>query len=101
MSKVAELNAKIAQLEKERNEIINAERKSVIDDIRAKLVTYNISLDELGRKGKAVKSATKTPSPIKYRKSEHEYWVGRGPKPQWVKAIEAAGESIELYRIPE
>jgi len=100
MSKVAELNAKIAQLEKERDEIVSIERNAVIADIKSKMVAYNITVDELERKGKVAK-AVKSPSPIKYRKSEHEYWVGRGPKPQWVKAIEAAGENVELYRIPE
>ncbi|NTW70376.1 MAG: H-NS histone family protein [Chlorobiaceae bacterium] len=100
MSKINELNEKIAQLEKERDQIISVERNAVIGDIKAKMVAYNISVDELERKGKVAKAA-KTPSPIKYRKSEHEYWVGRGPKPQWVKAIEAAGENVELYRISE
>ncbi len=101
MSTLTEIQTQIAELQKQAQDIINLERKAVIDDIKAKLTAYNISLEELERKGKAVKSAPRSPSPIKYRKSENEYWVGRGPKPQWVKAIESAGESVELYRIPE
>jgi len=55
----------------------------------------------LQRKGRSGKPLLKVPSPIKYRKSESEYWVGRGPKPQWVKAIEREGENIELYRVQQ
>jgi DNA-binding protein H-NS len=101
MSTLTEIQTKIAELQKQAEEIISTERKAVIDDIKAKLVAYNITVEELERKGKAVKSASRIPSPIKFRKSETEYWVGRGPKPQWVKAIESAGENIELYRVPE
>jgi DNA-binding protein H-NS len=101
MSTLTEIQAQIAELQKQAQEIINVERKAVIDDIKAKLVAYNITVEELERKGKTVKSTLKSPTPIKYRKSETEYWVGRGPKPQWVKAVESAGENIELYRVPE
>ncbi len=101
MSTLTEIQSQIAELQKQAQEIINVERRAVLDDIRVKMTTYNISVEELERKGKAVKAGLRTPSPIKYRKSETEYWVGRGPKPQWVKAIERDGENIELYRVPE
>ncbi len=101
MSTLTEIQAQIAELQKQAQEIINVERKAVIDDIKAKMVAYDITVEELERKGRAVKSAPRSPSPIKYRKSENEYWVGRGPKPQWVKSIESEGENIELYRVPE
>ncbi len=101
MSTLTEIQAQIAELQKQAQEIINVERKAVIEDIKAKMVAYNISMEELERKVKTVKGAPRSPSPIKYRKSETEYWVGRGPKPQWVKGIESDGENIELYRVPE
>ncbi len=101
MSTLTEIQTQIAELQKQAQEIINVERRAVIDDIKVKMTTYNISAEELEKKGKAVKAGQRTPSPIKYRKSETEYWVGRGPKPQWVKAIESEGENIELYRLPE
>ena len=101
MSTLTELQAQIADLQKQAQDSINLERKAVIDDIKAKLVAYNISIEELERKGKVVKAAPRSPSPIKYKKSETEYWVGRGPKPQWVKGIESDGENIEIYRVQE
>ena len=101
MSTLTEIQAQIAELQKQAQEIISVERKAIIDDIKAKMTAYNITIEELERKGKVVKSTTRNPSPIKYKKSETEYWVGRGPKPQWVKAIESNGENIEIYRVPE
>lgn len=101
MSTLTEIQAQIADLQKQAQEIINIERKAVLEDIKAKMAAYSITMEELERKGKAVKSAPRSPSPIKYKKSETEYWVGRGPKPQWVKGIESNGENIEIYRVQE
>lgn len=101
MTELSEIQAQIAALQKQEQEIINTERKSVIDDIKTKMVAYSITTEELERKVRSGKPAQRTPSTIKYRKSESEYWVGRGPKPQWVKAIESEGENIELYRVPQ
>jgi len=101
MSTLTEIQAQIADLQKQAQEIINVERKAILEDIKAKMAAYNITMEELERKGKAVKSAPRSPSPIKYKKSETEYWVGRGPKPQWVKGIESNGENIEIYRVQE
>jgi DNA-binding protein H-NS len=95
--KLSELKAQIAQLQREEAEIIKNERIAIIKEIKDKLEAYNITIEELQRKGKP--AAAKSPSVIKYRKDEHNFWVGRGPKPQWVKAVEANGESLEQYRV--
>ncbi|NMW21478.1 MAG: H-NS histone family protein [Chlorobiaceae bacterium] len=101
-TKLSEIKSQIAELQREADEIIKNERIAIIRDIREKIDIYDITVDELQRKGKAVKSATtKSPSVIKYKKSENEYWVGRGPKPGWVKDVEKNGESIEQYRVQE
>ncbi len=101
MTELAEIQAQIATLQKQEQELIYRERRAVVDDIKAQMVAYSITTEELERKVRSGKPAPKTPSPIKYRKSESEYWVGRGPKPQWVKAIEREGETIERYKVPQ
>jgi len=98
-SKLSELKAKIAQLQKEEAEIIKNERIAIIKEIKDKLDAYNITIDELQRKAKP--TASKSAAVIKYRKDEHNYWVGRGPKPKWVKEVEERGESIEQFRVQE
>ena len=100
-TKLSELKSKIAQLQKEADDIIKNERFTIIKEIKDKLDAYNITVEELQRKGKTAKSGVKSPAVIKFRKNEHEYWVGRGPKPGWVKDVEKRGESIEQYRVQE
>ena len=101
-TKLSELKSKIAELQKEADDIVKNERLAIIKEIKDKIDNYNITVEELQRKGKSAKSASiKSPSVIKYKKSENEYWVGRGPKPGWVKDVEKNGESIEQYRVTE
>ena len=99
-TKLSEIKSQIAQLQREADEIIKNDRIAVIKEIKDKIENYDITVEELQRKAKTVKSAsTKSPSVIKYQKSDTEYWVGRGPKPGWVKDVEKNGESIEQYRV--
>ena len=96
-NKLSELHSQIAQLQQEADEIIKNERIAVLKDIWEKLNNYNITIEELQQKAKPT---AKTPSVIKYRKDSYLVWVGIGKKPQWVKTLEANGESIEKYRVP-
>ena len=101
-TKLSEIKSKIAELQKEADDIIKNELIAIIKEIKDKIENFNITVEELQRKGKTTKSAsTKSPSVIKFRKSDNEYWVGRGPKPGWVKDVEKRGESIEQYRVQE
>jgi len=94
---LSELQSQIAKLQQQADEIIKNERIAVIRDIQLKLNTYNITIDELHIKGRPAK--IKSPSVVKYRKDAFLSWGGRGKKPQWVKTVEAKGESIEQYRV--
>jgi DNA-binding protein H-NS len=101
MSKLSEIKAQIAELQKEAEEVFKIEKQAAIADIKSKLFAYNISIEELQKKIKSPKFTSNSPTLIKYRKSEHEYWVGRGPKPKWVKEVEEKGENLEVYRVKE
>ncbi|MEI8185240.1 MAG: H-NS histone family protein [Chlorobiaceae bacterium] len=101
MSKLSEIKAQIAQLQRDAEEIFKLEKQAAIADITSKLFAYNISIEEIAEKKRGFKATPNTPTSIKYRKSEHEYWGGRGPKPKWVKDVEARGERIDLYRVQE
>ncbi len=97
-TKLSDIKSQIAELQKTADDIIRNERIAVIKEIKAKLEDFNINIEELQQKTKP--SSSKSSSVIKYRKNEHQYWVGRGPKPGWVKDVEKNGESIEQYRVP-
>ena len=94
---LSELQSQIAKLQQEADEILKKERIAVIRDIHEKLNAYNITIAELHIKAKSAKA--KSPAVVKYRKDDYLTWVGRGPKPQWVKTVEANGDSIEQFRV--
>ena len=98
MSKLTEIKAKIAELQREADETFKLEKLAAIADITSKIFAYNISIDEFQKRGRSARTAT---TPRKYRKSEYVYWGGRGPKPKWVKEVEEKGENLEAYRVPD
>lgn len=90
--------ALMAQAEQVRKQ----ELASVITEIKAKMKEYGITVADLGGASAPRKSAAKSKSaaPAKYRGPNGETWAGGlGRKPEWVRAILAAGKSIEDYRI--
>ena len=97
MTRLTEIKAQIAELQKEADEVFKNDKRGAIADIISKMFAYNISTEELQKREKAPRSS----STIKYRKSEFEIWGGRGPKPKWVKEVEENGENLEVYRVQE
>jgi DNA-binding protein H-NS len=76
---------------------------AVIQDIKAKMIAYGVSVADLGGSSdaSAKKSAkTKSTAPAKYRGPNGEMWAGGlGRKPEWVRALLAEGKNIEDYLI--
>jgi DNA-binding protein H-NS len=95
MSTIAELQAQMAAIQKQIDEQRATGKREAIIEIKAKMAEFNITIDDLQSKGVRVK----VPSVVKYRKSASETWVGRGPKPQWVKDVEAAGGKLSDYLV--
>lgn len=89
------------QLEKLHQEVAIAHEKEVaeaIEDIKRKIVEYDLTIEELGfavkRGGKAV---MKQPLPARYRNPKTgETWSGRGRPPGWL-----AGRNKERFLIGE
>ena len=95
---LAELQKQIAELQAKEQEIIEAEKATVVEEIKAKIAQYKLTFDDLGFKAPAVampeKSSNKGKStapavPI-YRNKENqaETWHGgKGRLPLWLQAI--------------
>ncbi|WP_374640701.1 H-NS family nucleoid-associated regulatory protein [Hydrogenophaga sp.] len=95
---MAQAQALMAQAEQARKD----ELASVIADIKAKMKQYGITVSDLGGASAAGRKAAKSKSvaPAKYRGPNGELWAGGpGRKPEWVRAVLAAGKSIEDFRI--
>lgn len=94
---VNQAQALMAQAEQVRKQ----ELASVISDIKAKMKEYGITVADLGAAGTVRKvGKAKSSAPAKYRGPNGELWAGGlGRKPEWVRALLAAGKSVEDYRI--
>jgi DNA-binding protein H-NS len=87
-----------AQLEKLHKEVAIAQQKeiaAVIEEIKRKIVDYDLTVEELGFSPKRGRPAKKAPLPPKYRDPKTgETWSGRGRPPGWL-----AGHDRERFLI--
>ncbi len=103
MANYSDLMAQAKSLMVQAEQARKAELASVINDIKEKMKTYGITVADLGgvvgkKSGKVAK--VKSASEPKFRGPKGELWAGGpGRKPEWVRAILAAGQDIEKYRI--
>lgn len=95
---MAQAQALMAQAEVARKE----ELSNVVADIKAKMKQFGISVADLGgaaAPGKRVSKSKPSAEP-KFKGPNGELWAGGpGRKPEWVRAVLAAGKSIEDFRL--
>ena len=94
---VSQAQALMAQAEQVRRQ----ERAGVIADIKAKMAEYGLTVEDLEKAPGARKAgAVKSKAPAKYQGPNGELWSGGpGRKPEWVKAVLAAGQGLDQYLI--
>ena len=103
MATYSELMAQAQSLMAQAEQARKDELSNVIADIKAKMKQYGLTVADLG--GAATGGAkkvgkSKSTAPAKYRGPNGELWAGGpGRKPEWVRAVLAAGKSVEDYRI--
>lgn len=101
MTTLIDIQNQIALLQKQAEEIKAQEYDMAVQDIKAKMDAYGITLADLqGSKNRTRKTATGkagTPAPIKYRGPNGETWTGRGLMPRWLAAQVANGKSKESF----
>lgn len=95
----ADLQEQIAKLQNEAQRVRKEELSSVIARLRADVKTYELTPQDLfgkvsskAPKGKAGASATP-----KFSDGKGNHWVGRGPRPQWLRDALAAGKKLEEF----
>lgn len=103
-NKLKDIQAKIEELKKEEEKLINEEKQSIIDRLKADISTYHLKIEDLFEIELKAKKKPKTKEKvIKYRNGELVWSGGRGIKPQWVKdIIEKDGEqALEKFKVAE
>lgn len=102
MSSYKELQEQIAHLQVEAEKVRKQEIANVISDLKARMVEFGISCEDLGCGGKSKgrrKSATST-SPAKYRNpATGETWTGKGRRPKWIVDAEQQGKGAKDFLI--
>lgn len=102
MTTYIELKARAEAMFAEAEQVRKQELTAVIQDIKAKMKEYNVTIADLGGSDATSKKQAKTKStaPAKYRGPNGEMWAGGlGRKPEWVRALLAEGKNIEDYLI--
>jgi DNA-binding protein H-NS len=116
MSNLIEIQIQIEKLQKQADEIKSREFDNIVEEIRAQMQAFGITIKDLqagkGRgKSKAAKAkATKGVVSVaakknravvaaKYRGPNGETWSGRGLTPKWLTALIAQGQSKESFAI--
>ncbi len=97
MTTLADIQKQIDELLKQKSELVSKEKETVIEEMKEKIRIYGITTSELGFRKNSKASTPATTKTVKYKNEKGETWGGRGPKPQWVKDVEASGESLEKY----
>jgi len=95
---VGELTDLIERAEKLRAEKMEEARAAFLAEMRAKAAELGIELDGASpRGGRRKRSDAGVKLKPKYVGPNGETYTGRGPTPQWLKALEAKGHSRDKY----
>jgi len=107
----AQIAKQIAALQRDADKLKRQEVDGVIARIKEAIQVYGLTAGDLGldgtrRKGKpgpkpgSKRQAKAKPSrAAKYRDEAGNTWVGRGPRPQWLREALAAGKSLQDFAV--
>jgi DNA-binding protein H-NS len=102
MATYLELMEKAQKLMAEAEQVRHKEISDVIADIRQKMETYGLTLQDIGgaTPGRKRASGGGKAKAVKYRGPNGETWGGgRGRKPRWVTEALAKGKKIEDFAV--
>lgn len=100
MSRYKELQAQIAALQKEAEEVRKQEIVAVMAEIKAKMAEYGITLQDLEASFRRRGRSKADMGQAKYRNpATGETWSGKGRKPAWLVQALAQGKSLDDFAI--
>ncbi|MGJ7491406.1 H-NS family nucleoid-associated regulatory protein [Variovorax sp. ZT4R33] len=104
-----QIQKQIEALQLQAEKLRNQEVEGVVARIKVAIAHYGLTAEQLGFgtgavKGKvrmastkAASKATKSAKSAKYSDGQGNEWVGRGPRPHWLRDALAAGRSLEEF----
>lgn len=101
-----QLIKQIDTLSREADKLKRKERDGVIARMKDAITIYDITAADLGlsrSKGKAggahKSGKSKSARAARFRDDAGNIWVGRGPRPQWLRDALAAGKSLADFAV--
>lgn len=103
----AQLQKEIAELEAKASKLKQAEVGKVIAQMKAAIEAYGLTAQDLfgqgavpGRRGRvAAKTKSEQSHAARFADESGNTWVGRGPRPQWLRDALAAGKSLSDFEV--
>jgi DNA-binding protein H-NS len=119
MSNLLDIQSQIEKLQKQAADIRSKEFHSTVQEIRAKMQAFGITVKDLqsSKSGRPAKSKSgkvahvkaikvvkvpkkaSNPVPAKFRGPNGETWSGRGLTPRWLATLIAQGQPKEAFAI--
>lgn len=112
MATYRELKAQAEKLLAQAEELRQQELSTAIDDIKARMTEYGITLRDLGGRAAAAAggralgagagagaNGRRRPAAVKYRDKAGNTWTGRGRTPRWLQAQLDAGKTAEDFQV--
>lgn len=107
-STYAQIQKKIALLQRQADSLREKEIAGVIDRIKVAISHYGLTAQQLGfgaagagpkASGKARTTAKAAGTAIRYSDGAGGNWSGRGPRPRWLREALAAGKALEDFMV--
>jgi len=104
-----QIQKQIETLQRQAEKLRNHEVEGVVGRIKVAITHYGLTAEQLGfgagsAKGKlpvsrprAAAKANKSSTAAKYADGQGNEWVGRGPRPHWLRDALAAGKTLEEF----
>ena len=99
MTTYEELIAQRAELDRQIEAALRAEKAAAIETARRLIGQFQLTADDCGfRSAKSTGKPKRNVAP-RFRGPQGETWSGRGRAPRWLVAFEGQGESREKFRV--
>jgi len=104
MATYRELKNQAEKLLVQAEEARKTELAAAIEDIKARMDEYGITVRDLGGRSsvagpRAGGTGRRRPAAIKYRDKAGNTWTGRGRTPRWLQAHLDAGKKVEDFQV--
>jgi DNA-binding protein H-NS len=108
----AQVLKQIETLRREAERLKRQEVEGVVARIREAISTYGLTASDLGlASGRATRGVARSPSKklkrtkskstaaVRFRDGAGNTWVGRGPRPRWLRNALASGKKLEDFAV--